>query len=168
MNFSGLAWYRVILHSLISPLGTRVIDLILPARTNVLNNNCSTTHVLIFQRSPFMCPSVVVPNPCAPVRANKFITFWDLVNIFLRRHCKHGFLQCFSSIPCFVSNNSCFSKILSLTPWLMLVQIVSLGGLGVPCSPRDPRFAGCNPTVVDGFFQDVKILSTSPPGGTLS
>ena len=30
------------------------------------------------------------------------------------------------------------------------------------------RFAGPNPAEVDGFFQDVKILSTSPPGGTLS
>ena len=32
-----------------------------------------------------------------------------------------------------------------------------LGGLGVPCSPRDPRFTGSNPAEVDGFFQDVKI-----------
>ena len=31
-----------------------------------------------------------------------------------------------------------------------------------------PRFVGSNLTEVDGFFQDVKILSTSPPGGTLS
>ena len=38
--------------------------------------------------------------------------------------------------------------------------------VGVTCSPRDPRFVGSNPTEVDGFFQDVKILSTSPPGGT--
>ena len=45
---------------------------------------------------------------------------------------------------------------------------VELGGLGVPCSPRDPRFAGSNLADVDRFFQDVKILSTSPPGGTLS
>ena len=45
---------------------------------------------------------------------------------------------------------------------------VGLGGLGVTCSPRDPRFAGSNPAEVDGFFQDVKILSNSPPGGTLS
>ena len=45
---------------------------------------------------------------------------------------------------------------------------VGLGGLGVTCSPRDPRFAGSNPTQVDCLFQDVKILSTSPPGGTLS
>ena len=37
---------------------------------------------------------------------------------------------------------------------------VSLGGLGVTCSPRDPRFADSNPAEVDGFFQDVKILST--------
>ena len=33
--------------------------------------------------------------------------------------------------------------------------------------PRDPRFAGSNPAEVNGFFQDVKILSTSPPGETL-
>ena len=45
---------------------------------------------------------------------------------------------------------------------------VGLGGVGVTCSPRDPRFAGSKPTEVDGFFQDVKILSTSPPGGSLS
>ena len=51
---------------------------------------------------------------------------------------------------------------------LLIYGIVGLGGLGVPCSPRDPRFAGSNPAKVDGFFQDVKILSTSPPGGTLS
>ena len=41
--------------------------------------------------------------------------------------------------------------------------LVGLGGLGLACSPRDPRFAGSNPAEVDGFFQDVKILSTSPP-----
>ena len=43
---------------------------------------------------------------------------------------------------------------------------VGLGGLGVTWSPRGPRFVGSNPTEVYGFFQDVKILSTSPPGGT--
>ena len=43
-----------------------------------------------------------------------------------------------------------------------------LSGLGVTCSPQDPRFTGSNPTEVDGFFQDLKILRTSPPGGTLS
>ena len=47
-------------------------------------------------------------------------------------------------------------------------MIVGLGGLGVTCSPRDPRFAGSNPVEADGFFEDVKFLSTSPPGGTLS
>ena len=46
--------------------------------------------------------------------------------------------------------------------------MVGLGSLGVTCSPRDPRFAGSNLDEVDGFFQDVKILSTSSPGGTLS
>ena len=40
---------------------------------------------------------------------------------------------------------------------------VGLGGLGVTYLPRDPNFAGSNPPEVDGFFQDVKILSTSPP-----
>ena len=43
-----------------------------------------------------------------------------------------------------------------------------LAGLGVMCSPRDPWFAISNPAEVDEFFQDVKILSTSPPGGTLN
>ena len=37
-------------------------------------------------------------------------------------------------------------------------------GLRVTCSLRDPRFAGSNPAEVNGFFQDVKILSTGPPG----
>ena len=45
---------------------------------------------------------------------------------------------------------------------------VDLGGLGVTYSPRDPRFAGSNPAEVDGFFQDVKILSTCSPGGTVN
>ena len=44
---------------------------------------------------------------------------------------------------------------------------VGPGGLGVTYSPRDTRFAGSNPAEVDGFFQDEKILSTSPPGGIL-
>ena len=45
---------------------------------------------------------------------------------------------------------------------------VGLGGLGVTWSLRDTRFADSNPAEVDGFFQDVKILSTSPPVGTLT
>ena len=45
-------------------------------------------------------------------------------------------------------------------------RAVGLGGLGVTCSPGDPRFA--DPAEVDGYFQDVKFLSTSPPGGTSS
>ena len=44
---------------------------------------------------------------------------------------------------------------------------VGLGGLGVTCSLLDPRFSGSNPADVDRFLQDVKILSTSPPGGKL-
>ena len=38
-----------------------------------------------------------------------------------------------------------------------LVQlVVGLGGLGVTCSPRDPRFEGSNSTEVDGFFSGRK------------
>ena len=51
---------------------------------------------------------------------------------------------------------------------LVSAVTVGLDGLGVTCSPRDPRFAGSNPTEVDGLLQDVKILSKNPPGGTLS
>ena len=61
-----------------------------------------------------------------------------------------------------------FSAGLSPIEETLLGVYVGLCGLGVTCSPRDPRFAGSNPAEVDGFFQDVKILSTSPPGGTLS
>ena len=45
---------------------------------------------------------------------------------------------------------------------------VGLSGLEVTCSPRDPRFVGSTLAEIDGFFQDVKTLSTSPPGGTLA
>ena len=33
-----------------------------------------------------------------------------------------------------------------------MLSIVGLGGLGVTCSPRDPKLAGSNPAEVDGFF----------------
>ena len=36
------------------------------------------------------------------------------------------------------------------------VDGVGFGVLGVPCSPRDPRFADSNPVEVQGFFQNVK------------
>ena len=49
------------------------------------------------------------------------------------------------------------------------VLLVDLSGLGVTCFPQDPKFVGSNLTEVDGFFfQDVKIMSTSSPGRTLS
>ena len=41
-------------------------------------------------------------------------------------------------------------------------QAIGLGGLRILC------FASSNPAEVDGFCQYLKILSTSPPGGTLS
>ena len=52
--------------------------------------------------------------------------------------------------------------------FMLMYNVVGLGGLGLTCSPRDPRFVGSNPAEIDEVFQDVKILSTSPPGGTLS
>ena len=46
-------------------------------------------------------------------------------------------------------------------------SICVIGGLGVTCYPRDLKFAGSNPTEVDGFFQNVQLPSTNPLGGTL-
>ena len=43
--------------------------------------------------------------------------------------------------------NCCFC---SAGGWLFLV---GLGGLGVTCSPRDPRFVSSDPAEVDGFFR---------------
>ena len=34
-----------------------------------------------------------------------------------------------------------------------MILIFGLGGLGITCLPRDPRFAGSNPAEVDGLFQ---------------
>ena len=50
-------------------------------------------------------------------------------------------------------------RISVITKWYVKYRLVGLGGLGVTCSPRNPRFAGANPTEVDGFFEDVKILA---------
>ena len=36
---------------------------------------------------------------------------------------------------------------------IVFTSQVGLGGLGVTCSPRDPRFADSNPTEVDGLFR---------------
>ena len=47
----------------------------------------------------------------------------------------------------------CLSLLLHASLWILLIYI---------------RFGGSNPAEVDGFFHDVKILSTSPSGGTLS
>ena len=58
------------------------------------------------------------------------------------------------------------SQIKLLKIWLFSFYkiYIGLGGHGVTCSPRDPRIVGSNPAEVDGFFKDVKILSTSPLG----
>ena len=38
----------------------------------------------------------------------------------------------------------------------------------VTCSPRDSRLASSNPADENGFFQDVKIMSRSPPESEIS
>ena len=43
---------------------------------------------------------------------------------------------------------------------LVIFIVIGLGGLGVTCSPRDPRFADSNPAEVDGFFQDSEQKSS--------
>ena len=75
-------------------------------------------------------------------------------------------------------NKSGRRKDKSVIPFINLVKfremeehqnsICVIGGLGLTCYPRDLRFEGSNPTEDDGFFQNVKILRTNPPGGTLS
>ena len=42
--------------------------------------------------------------------------------------------------------------------------VVGLGCLGVPCSPRDPRFAGSNPAEDDGFLSRRKSLERKSSG----
>ena len=59
-------------------------------------------------------------------------------------------------------------KRLKVCQHTVITAPIGLSGLGVTCSPRDPRFVGSNPAEADGLFQDIKILSTCPPGGTLS
>ena len=66
------------------------------------------------------------------------------------------------------NNNNNHNKIIKIYLNYYIEINRGLGGLGVMCSPQDPTFAGSNPAEFDGFFQDVKILSKSPPGGTLS
>ena len=62
----------------------------------------------------------------------------------------------------------CIVQILKLKCLLPHFLFLLLLLTSQPRCSRDPRFAGSNPAEVDGFFQDVIILSTSPPGGTLS
>ena len=47
------------------------------------------------------------------------------------------------------------SSVISFSCGLFLLTgiYVGLGGLGVTCTPRDPRFTDSNPAKVDGFFR---------------
>ena len=88
--------------------------------------------------------------------------------------------QCFSSSQGWtIALNSCslryflfsrcicrsYSETTSVLPaWLLWERLcqdwdgdVGLGGLGVTCSPPDPRFASSNSAEVDGFLQDFKL-----------
>ena len=74
-------------------------------------------------------------------------------------------------LPQYISSGETYlkwNKLIENVGFIVVIkwQQVSLGGLGVTCLPRDPRFAGSNPAEIDGYFQDVKILSTSLPGET--
>ena len=53
-------------------------------------------------------------------------------------------------------SSAVFTSISVTFTWDLDIRVVGLGGLGVTCSPRDPRFAGSNLAEVDVFFQDVK------------
>ena len=75
--------------------------------------------------------------------------------------CKPFLLMIFTMTQFIDDFNGCLHFILA---YIILMK-VGLCDLGVTCSPRHPMFAGSNPTEVDGFFRDVKILSTSPPEG---
>ena len=66
----------------------------------------------------------------------------------------------------FLKNLHFFLKYL----YIELDKYIFFSELGICCRVimEDARFADSNPSEVDGFFQDVKLLSTSPPGRTLS
>ena len=46
-------------------------------------------------------------------------------------------------------------------------KLVGLSDLGVLASSRS-KVQGSNPAEVDRFFQDIKVLNSSPPRGTLN
>ena len=52
--------------------------------------------------------------------------------------------------------------------FLIIIIIIINAVIIINVVVRDPRFAGSNSVEVDGFFENVKILCTSPTGGTLS
>ena len=45
---------------------------------------------------------------------------------------------------------------------------INFVGLDLGVTSRDPRFVGSNAAEIDGFLQNIKLLNTSLPGGTLS
>ena len=92
------------------------------------------------------------------------ISYFAPVSVFLHLGLHADFLRITEPAVC-LYENLCTKLQVSSNIWAG--SNFDLVGLEVTCSPRDLRFAGSNPTEVE-FFQDVKIPSTSPPGGTLS
>ena len=80
-----------------------------------------------------------------PLIAQNYVSSWNI--------------YCFKNLRWFPSPGSSYSKLSHDTNFKIV-------GIRVMCSPRDPRFVISNLVEVD--FQDVQILSTSPPEGTLS
>ena len=109
-----------------------------------------------------------VGRQCVAVRDNNTLLQGN-ANAIIQSRSVQTFQNVFHTYCWFTSNgihnNINYFIIIRISSNYLYVGLV---GLGVTCSPRDTRFTVSNPAEVDGFFQDVKILSTSPPGGTLS
>ena len=54
------------------------------------------------------------------------------------------------------------------TTELVLTRLLCPGGLGIPCLSRDQKFEDSNPLSLMDFFNDVNVLSTISPGGTIN
>ena len=126
--------------------------------SNRLLQECSETHWTSFCLSSLLTPPSYSFRTSKKRRNSQIVFDIALINIIPN-------LELFGSVRCVLYSFYIFSLALAQ---FYSYQLVGLGGLGVTCSPRDPRFAGSHPAEVDGVFQDVKILNTSPPGATLS
>ena len=82
------------------------------------------------------------------------VTEAAVVNLRPHHECQHLLLQFHLQLCHHPMLDRRLSSFVSGTKIALTdVLVVDLGGLGVTCSPRDPRFAGSNPAEVDGFFR---------------